>query len=149
MKFSVPLVSPDYVPGAALDIGDQDGGSTSLPSEHSGQGGIQGLGFKSGRTTWVLNRSTRVTLRSREEKLVILAGDAGKSGMGGGGWGPLSWLQKDEYKHQQEGEVVVFSKHQKVLETQRPERCHFHASVALTTIRKLPLGSIPQPLIDP
>lgn len=61
-------------------MGDKDKQNPSLPSESSGKGGTQGLGCKSGRTTWVLNRGTRVTVLSRKEKPMMLHSNAGKSG---------------------------------------------------------------------
>lgn len=51
----------------------------------------------------------------------------------GGVGGHLSWLKDDEYRHQQVVRGAGIRKHQKVLEAQGLERCHFHPAVALTT----------------
>lgn len=56
----------------------------SCPPSTQGGEEFKGLAFSGRQTTCVLNRSTRVTLRSREEQILVLHGDAGKSGVGGG-----------------------------------------------------------------
>lgn len=86
------ILGEHHEPGAAWGIGDRDG-TTSQPSEISGEGGVQGLGFKSGRTTWVLTGGARVTLWSREEKSRIPRGNASRSE-----GRHLNWLQQDEYR---------------------------------------------------
>lgn len=85
------ILHEHHEPGAAWGPGD-GGGTASQPSEISGRGGVQGLGFKSGRTTCVLTGGARVTLWSREQS-VIPRGNAGKSA-----GRHLSWLHEDGHR---------------------------------------------------
>ena len=98
----------------------------------------------------MLNTGRKAMLRSREERLEILHDVVGKSGVGVGM--RLSWLERDEYRHQQvvRGDGIW----------QTPEGAGgsgtgkvslpcFGWLSQLPAIRKLPLRSIiPQPLID-
>ena len=108
----------------------------------SRNGGVQGLGFNSGKATWVLTGGPRITLWSRKEKAMILHDDDGKAE-----GRCLSWSQKEEYRHWQPVRGEVLGKHHKVLEAQGTGKVSLPTATFVDPYsQEALLGSLPKPL---